>query len=96
MLMRVKSRAKANGVPFTLTLDDLHIPEFCPVLGVPLKVGTGDNAPSLDRLKPELGYVPGNVIVVSHKANRLRSNATLAELAAVAAWYCNFLGEDRQ
>lgn len=36
--------------------------------------------PSLDKIIPKLGYVKGNVWVVSNKANRIKSNATIEEL----------------
>ena len=39
-----------------------------------LKEGQGpsNDSPSIDRMKPDLGYVPGNVRIVSQKANRLK------------------------
>lgn len=36
--------------------------------------------PSLDKIIPKLVYVKGNVWVVSNKANRIKSNATIEEL----------------
>lgn len=85
-----KKRAKQNAVPFTLTLADIpQIPEMCPVLGIRLcpnrVAGPLDSSPSLDRLNPALGYVPGNVRVISNRANRLRGDATAVELALLAA-----------
>ena len=53
----------------TITINDLVFPERCPVLNIPL-LSTGkrtDNSPSLDRIIPSLGYVPGNVKVISWK-----------------------------
>lgn len=66
------------------------MPEKCPVLGFVLNyenTKTADNSPSLDRIDNDLGYVLGNVIVVSWKANRLKSNATVNELEAIAKFY---------
>lgn len=74
------------GLPFSITLDDILIPEFCPVLGIRLEVGGGDAAPSLDRIIPELGYCPGNVVCISSKANRMKSNGTADEISRLAAW----------
>lgn len=34
-----------------------------------------------------LGYTPDNVVVVSWRANRLKSDATAGELATIAAFY---------
>jgi hypothetical protein len=70
-------------------LSDLVVPEFCPVLNIRLvfnrgKPGGSHNSPSLDRIVPELGYAPGNVRVISDRANKLRNDATADELEAVA------------
>jgi len=89
MLRCARLRAKAAGVPFELTIDDIEIPEVCPALGIPLVAGMGrnnPNGPSLDRTVPALGYVRGNVRVISHRANSLKNDATPEELAALAAY----------
>lgn len=53
--------------------------------------GTGrggkNNSPSLDRIRNELGYVRGNVIVISNRANRLKSDASIEELRDIASFY---------
>lgn len=90
MFQNARVRARLAEVPFTITVNDIIIPTHCPVLGIPLvknKRGGGNDSPSLDRIRPELGYVPGNVIVVSQKANRIKSNATLKELRDIASFY---------
>ena len=89
MLAGAKRRAKAYGVPFDLVLEDIVVPKLCPVLGIPIGIGGGKThagSPSLDRIIPELGYVPGNVAVISHRANKIKNDATAAELRAVAEW----------
>ncbi|WP_210240170.1 hypothetical protein, partial [Mesorhizobium sp. M2E.F.Ca.ET.154.01.1.1] len=70
---------------YSLTKDDIFIPTHCPVFGFELKDG-GDrnNSPSLDRIKPELGYVPGNIQVISTRANRIKNDATPDELRLLA------------
>jgi len=83
MLSEAKRRAKKSGVPFALTPEDITIPEVCPALGLPLEQSRGEAAPcspSLDRIIPELGYVPGNVCVISYRANTLKRDATWDEL----------------
>ena len=85
MLSRIRRRAKAKGVPFNLTLEDIKLPVLCPVLGIPLdyeyKNGRlNSNSPSLDRRIPELGYVKGNVEVISMKANTIKAYATPEEI----------------
>lgn len=86
MLDNARHRAK-KLIPFTIGRDDIVIPEFCPILGLRLYYGTWtDNhcSPSLDRIEPRLGYVPGNVRVISNRANILKRDATARELLAVA------------
>lgn len=78
-----KCRAKKLGIPFNLSVDDINIPDVCPVFGTPFSVEIGkrsDWAPSLDRLIPKLGYIKGNVSVISWRANRIKGDATLEEL----------------
>jgi hypothetical protein len=87
MLISAKERARKYGIPFRLTDADISIPEVCPVLGVPMMRGSGDCAPSLDRIVPSLGYVPGNVVVVSWRANRIKSDASLIEMKKVVEFY---------
>lgn len=86
---------KKNGIPFDLEASDLVIPEICPVLGIPLKVsedsGPKYNSPSIDRIRPELGYVKGNIAVISQKANQIKNNATLEELGQVYNWLKSIL-----
>lgn len=85
MLKAARQRARKKNLPFNITLEDIIIPTTCPVLGMTLKFNKGSksggrpDSPSLDRIKPELGYVKGNVRVISHRANHLKSNATLEE-----------------
>jgi hypothetical protein len=51
------------------------------------------NSPSLDRINNNLGYVPGNVIVVSDRANRIKNNATIEELEKIVNYYKNKLNQ---
>jgi hypothetical protein len=90
--MKVKSRAKKNGIPFDIEVSDIIIPEYCPVFGIRLehnrsgKLGPCVTSPSLDRIDPKLGYIKGNVQVISHKANAAKSNLTLAQLEALVEY----------
>lgn len=85
-----KTRAKRYNVPFSITADDFDIPELCPVLGVKLeraKVKMTRNSVSLDRIIPELGYVPGNIIVVCMRANSIKQDASPDEIIRVGTFF---------
>lgn len=92
LLRAARRRALKRGLPFDLVSGDIEVPAFCPVLGIPLfrAVGAsaqGPNSPTLDRVVPDLGYVRGNVRVISSRANQIKSDATPAELLQVACFY---------
>src|SRR3990167_3018772 len=90
LYVSAKYRAKKSGKPFTINRSDIVIPEVCPILGIPLfksdRPHSADNSPSLDAIRPEGGYVPGNIAVISHRANTIKTNATPEELRKVADW----------
>lgn len=81
-----KQRAKKYGLPFSITKEDVVIPEFCPIMGFRLNVDErarmSPSSPSLDKIDPQGGYVPGNVWVISWQANRMKHNASREELMA--------------
>jgi hypothetical protein len=84
-----KGRAKRGGFPFSITKEDFLIPSICPILGIPIRPGLGkmqDSSPTLDKIIPELGYVPGNVAVISWRANRIKNVGTAAEHRQIADW----------
>ena len=82
-LYGAKKRSLACGRPFDITVDDLlPLPEYCEILGIKLEyVVNGNERPdgtaSLDKVIPDLGYVKGNVRIISHRANRLKSDLDL-------------------
>jgi hypothetical protein len=100
LLALAKQRAKQNGTPFKITEEDIKIPKRCPALGITLKQGTGkrrlNSSPTLDRVNPSLGYVPGNVIVISYLANAIKSNADHWQIARVADWLKRLTGRRRR
>lgn len=86
LIHTIKNRAKKAGLDFNLKLADLVVPDECPVLRVPILMGekwSHPQSPSVDRVKPELGYVRGNVRIISWRANRLKCDATVGELKAL-------------
>ena len=94
MLKNSKVRAKQKNVPHSITLEDIVIPEFCPVFPE-IKLNKDNctsqpDSPSLDRVKPELGYVRGNIVVMSHLANTLKSYGTSEQHRQIADWMDTF------
>jgi hypothetical protein len=89
MWIRAKQRAAARGLDFNIEPLDVIIPSVCPVLGIPLGRGVDKpryNSPALDRIDSSKGYVKGNIMVISHRANNLKNDATLDELKALVVY----------
>lgn len=91
ILRSAKHRAKVQNLPFNLELEDIVIPELCPVFGTPLVCNAGQggakhDSPSLDKIIPELGYVKGNVQIISNLANVMKHDATPEQLVAFGEW----------
>lgn len=89
MLNRARARAKKFGWEFNIDESDIIIPTHCPLLGIELYIAEGlksskENSASLDRIDPTKGYIKGNVLVISHKANTIKSNATPQEILMLA------------
>lgn len=96
LIRSAKERATRLGIPFALDVSDIQIPDVCPVFGTPLSRGDGSHhahSPSIDRVIPALGYVPGNVRVISRRANTIKNDATAEELAAVLFYVQQSIGE---
>lgn len=86
MFEGAKARAKKQKVPFSISVTDINIPMYCPILGIELKRGVGKvtpNSPSLDKIIPSKGYVPGNISVISMRANQLKNNSSIEELEKI-------------
>lgn len=78
MFYDARRRAKRMNLSFTITREDIFIPDRCPVgtCGRLLvrkvgeqRGGTILSSPSLDRYDPSLGYVPENVWVICYECN---------------------------
>jgi hypothetical protein len=89
LLSGIRYRCKKNNIPFDLEESDIVIPEVCPILGINIVCDGSqiDSSPSVDRLVPEKGYVKGNIIIISNRANRLRNNGTSTEHFLIATFY---------
>lgn len=95
MLDRVRSRAKILKVDFNLSLEDIKIPEYCPILGVKIQYDHKKaTSPSLDRIDPLGGYTKDNVQIICNKANMMKNNATKEQLLKFAHWIIDTYSED--
>ena len=83
------NRAKKSGLEFDISIEDIIIPEVCPVFGTPFERLSNklcDTSPTLDRIDSSKGYIKGNIKVISWRANRLKSNASLHEIEAISRY----------
>ena len=84
ILQDAKTRAKRKNIDFNLLLEDIVVPQVCPILGIPLYRSPTNracpNSPSLDRIDCSEGYTKNNVQVISWRANDLKRDATLEEI----------------
>jgi hypothetical protein len=91
MHQRAKQRCKFTGHEFNIEIEDVIIPDMCPILNIPLNMNSGKpgaykNSPSLDRIDNTKGYVKGNIQVISQLANSMKGAATVEELHKFADW----------
>jgi hypothetical protein len=85
MLTGAKIRARRHNVPCTIVEHDIVIPLCCPILGITLALNHDGKSstiysPSLDRRIPALGYVPGNIAVISSAANSLKGRKSANDI----------------
>ena len=94
MFIQARRRAKRKNLPFDIDKEFVRsiVTTHCPVFGMPLewscmrggKSTALPNSPSLDRIDPTKGYIKGNVWIISHRANQIKSDASHDELKLVA------------
>jgi hypothetical protein len=90
ILRHSKKRAKKIGVDHSIDREYLEsiLTDTCPIFNVKF-ISNGnlnDWSMTLDRINPQKGYVKGNVQFLSHKANRMKSNASIEELKTFAEY----------
>lgn len=88
-LLQVRRNAFNRAIPVSSRMTEEYLRSItvtvCPVSGVELTRGTLTEADwSLDRLDNGLGYVPGNVCVVSRRVNKLNDADRFLEIAKEA------------
>ena len=85
-LTAIKARTKKSNLEFSIELEDLlPLPTECPVLGIPIDYSAkrgghySENSPSVDRIDSSKGYIKGNVVIMSWRANRIKNDGTAEE-----------------
>ena len=87
-LAHLRSKCLQKNIEFNLSVEDVLVPSHCPVLGVELNFNShSPYCATVDRIKPELGYIKGNVVIVSKRANQIKSDASLEEMLKVTDYY---------
>jgi hypothetical protein len=64
-------------------------PDKCPVFGVAFAergAGFSNWSPSIDKIDPKLGYIRGNIQIISMLANCMKRNASPDQLKQFAYW----------
>jgi polyhydroxyalkanoate synthesis regulator phasin len=82
-------RKKASNYKheWDITFDDLFFPTHCPILGIELDYYASErqeNSVSFDRLDTTKGYIKGNVMIMSWRANRIKNDGTAEEHQRIA------------
>jgi hypothetical protein len=84
-----RARARYKNIEWNLEISDIVVPKRCPVLGMKLKMNSvvpKNNSATIDRINPNIGYIKSNVAVISHLANKIKSNATVEEIKKTYQW----------
>lgn len=84
---RKKQNSKQKKWEFSITFKEVIWNDICPVLGIPINwfnETRGEDSPSMDRTDPTKGYVPGNVQIISWRANRIKNDGSAEEHQRIA------------
>ena len=89
-----RARAREKGLEFNIDLEDIVLPEKCPILEIPICQNDGKakfNSYSLDRIDPSKGYIKGNIGVISRMANTMKNDASKEELEIFCKNILNYI-----
>lgn len=99
--MSARKSSRVRNLDFSITVEDVVVPKVCPILHIELvndvgmiqsQRGRGNvfnypNYPTIDRIDSSKGYIKGNVIVISWRANSLKKNSTPEEIGLLHKWF---------
>lgn len=90
----LKTRCRKKDMSYNLNVEYLKTLKvnICPVSGVKLcyKVGDKDNTATVDRIDPDLGYVKGNVEVVSQLINNIKGKVPPDKISQIHCQMFNY------
>lgn len=99
MIKNAKQRCKTSGRELDIDVHYLYNLTIghtkCPILGIELVYGgtvsIKNNSASIDRFDTTKGYTKDNVWIISYKANRMKSDATIDEIEKVYQYMTSVL-----
>lgn len=97
LFKQAKKRAKDKQLEFTLVIEDIKIPQKCPIMHEALQYipgGYSDYSPSIDRIDSSKGYTKDNIQIISSIANRMKWNATKEQLLTFCQGVLSLEGRD--
>ena len=109
MARAAKTRAKERNLEYNIDAEYLKSiwTDTCPVLGTTLKSALHesgmsrnhkskpqDQSPTLDRINSTRGYVKGNVVIISYRANMIKNCGTAEEHRLIANFIDRSIDQD--
>ena len=90
VLCTLRDKSVKNNIPFDITKQDLidmqNKSDTCPCCFEPFDFnlnGKNPHSPSVDRVIPELGYVPGNVEMICYECNRRKNSSSIEQIERI-------------
>ena len=86
---RKRANSIKNGYSWNINFGDINWSLTCPILNLELDYFAEfrqENSVSFDRIDSNLGYIPGNVQIVSWRANRIKNDGTAEEHCQIAEY----------
>lgn len=84
---KFRNKKSSAKLPWTIKFSDIVWNTYCPILGIQLDYyaeSRQENSPSFDRINSNLAYIPGNVQIISWRANRIKNDGTWEEHQRIA------------
>lgn len=81
LIQCTKNSARLKHLEHNITIEDLILPEYCPILEIKFNFSVGSMyGPTVDRIDNSKGYIKGNIKIISRLANTMKNAANFEEL----------------